>query len=111
MANKPPRIATLKPRIATIDTRRPRPQGKQKDRIYDRPEYKQWREIVLGRADGKCQGAGFHAPAGSKLYPDHIVEIKDGGSEFDPANGQALCASCHTSKTVARRADRMRERY
>lgn len=42
------------------------------------------------------------------MFADHIVERKDGGAEFDPANGQCLCGSCHSRKTAAERAKRMK---
>ena len=31
---------------------------------------------------------------------DHIVPIKQGGPELDESNLQALCASCHGSKSI-----------
>ena len=34
-----------------------------------------------------------------RMYADHIVEIKDGGSILDVTNGQCLCYSHHTIKT------------
>ncbi|MFO0467598.1 MAG: HNH endonuclease, partial [bacterium] len=41
-----------------------------------------------------------------RLVADHRVEIRDGGSRTDPANGQALCSPCHAKKTAAERARR-----
>ncbi len=38
-----------------------------------------------------------------RLEVDHIVEIQDGGPEFDPANLRTLCRACHLAKTNARR--------
>ena len=43
-----------------------------------------------------------------RLYADHIIEIKDGGSLLDINNGQALCASHHESQTVAARIQRLK---
>jgi 5-methylcytosine-specific restriction endonuclease McrA len=40
---------------------------------------------------------------GAVLEVDHIVEIQDGGQEFDPANLRTLCHRCHAAKTAARR--------
>ena len=37
---------------------------------------------------------------GTRLFADHIVELRDGGNPFELANGQALCGSCHTIKTM-----------
>ena len=75
---------------------------------YQTADHKRWRELVIARAGGRCQGAGPHAA--SRLYADHIVEIRDGGAPLDVSNGQALCAACHTLKTNAVRAARMRRK-
>ena len=40
------------------------------------------------------------------MFADHIVELKDGGAPYDLNNGQCLCGSCHTRKTVAERVRR-----
>jgi 5-methylcytosine-specific restriction enzyme A len=45
-----------------------------------------------------CKGEGRLTPA---TVVDHVVEIKQGGDRFDPANLQGLCASCHARKTAA----------
>lgn len=56
------------------------------------------RSIVLRRDDRQCLNCG--APA---TEVDHIVEIQDGGAEFDLANLRSLCHACHACKTSARR--------
>jgi 5-methylcytosine-specific restriction protein A len=38
---------------------------------------------------------------------DHVVEIQDGGSEFDWDNLQSICSECHKVKSAERR--RVRE--
>ena len=65
----------------------------------------QWRALVadLKRLRGPwCQDCG----AGGRLYGDHIVERKDGGSDLDPMNVRLRCARCHGIKTAAERARR-----
>ncbi len=37
---------------------------------------------------------------------DHIIEIADGGDEFDMENVQTLCVSCHKAKTKEGRQQR-----
>ena len=37
---------------------------------------------------------------------DHIVERRDGGSNYDPANLQTLCHQCHHTKTIEERERR-----
>ena len=56
------------------------------------------REEVLARDGGKCVNCGASA-----VEVDHIVEIQDGGAEFDLSNLRSLCHGCHVRKTVARR--------
>jgi 5-methylcytosine-specific restriction protein A len=67
-------------------------------------EYRQWRRIVLERAGYCCQANGCTERG---YIADHIIELKDGGAPFDPANGMARCGSSHTRKTIAARAARM----
>lgn len=60
-----------------------------------------WKEIrarVLERAAHRCAGC-----RGRATEVDHIVEIQDGGPEFDLSNLQALCHRCHVAKTNATR--------
>lgn len=75
-------------------------------------QHKAWRKAVLERAGYRCQwmdGARRcdKAAPHHRMFADHIVERKDGGVALDPRNGQCLCGSHHTQKTLAAR----RERY
>ena len=104
------RLATLSPRLGTLDTRTARPAPKVADPELLTPEHKAWRQEVLKRAGWKCQAPGCTAHGrrgGVRLYADHIVERRDGGAPLDPANGQALCAKHHSEKTARARAARM----
>jgi len=79
------------------------------DDLYSTPQYRVWRDQVISRADGVCEamGCGRREP---RMFADHIVEVKDGGARFDPANGQCLCGKHHTLKTNAERAKRWARR-
>ncbi|MBA9071784.1 hypothetical protein FHR71_005570 [Methylobacterium sp. RAS18] len=104
------RLATLSPRLGTLDTRTARPAPKQADPELLTSEHKAWRQEVLKRAGWKCQAPGCTAHGrrgGIRLYADHIVERRDGGDPLDPKNGQALCPPHHQKKTAAERARRM----
>ena len=103
--SKPIRVATARPRIATADLRAVKLAPKVADDHYSTPGHKAWRAEVIKRAGYRCQVCGI---SGTRLYADHIVELRDGGAALDPANGQALCPSHHTSKTLAARAERHR---
>ena len=91
------KIATLGPRLASPDLRRVSPAPKVAAPIYGTPEHRAWRTEVIRRAGGRCQVCGV---GGVRLFADHVVELRDGGAPFDPANGQALCGSHHTKKTA-----------
>lgn len=93
-----PRLSAAKPRLV--------PAPKVRAPIYaDSGEYRGWREEVMRLSGHRCRLCGRR---NGRLFADHIVEIKDGGAPYDPANGQALCGSCHTKKTVKERNKRMR---
>jgi hypothetical protein len=111
------RIETLKPRIATLDTRTAKPMPKVVDDHYNTPEHRAWALEVKRRAGWRCEAIvdGFrcknHHPT-SKIYADHIVEVQDDPlRKLDPTNGAARCASCHTKKTIAVRAKRLGQKY
>ncbi|NKC30194.1 HNH endonuclease signature motif containing protein [Falsiroseomonas selenitidurans] len=90
-----------------LDQRVARPQPKRADPIYATPDHARWRAEVVRRSGGQCQAPGC-GRTGIRLFADHIVELRDGGAPFDPANGQALCGACHSRKTAAARAARQR---
>ena len=100
-------LRMLKPRLATIDTSIARPlppPEKERAHHYGTPEHREWSRQVINRAGGMCQGRGC-GRTNTRLYADHIIELKDGGAPLDLRNGQALCGSCHVRKTAkARRA-------
>jgi 5-methylcytosine-specific restriction protein A len=107
------RLRTLTPRIRTLDTRTTRLPSKQKDPIYNTPEFAAWRAQVVGRAGGRCEAVDHghrcsKAMPEHRLYADHIIEIKDGGALFDLSNGQLLCRSHHELKTIAMRVKRLK---
>jgi len=61
-------------------------------------DWKTTREQALARDGKHCVQCGAAA-----TEVDHIVEIQDGGEEFDLANLRSLCHRCHARKTAARR--------
>ncbi len=61
-------------------------------------DWKRIREEALARDGRRCVNCGSGA-----TEVDHIVEIQDGGPEFDLANLRSLCHGCHVKKTAARR--------
>ena len=69
-------------------------------RLYDTQAWKDFRRAIL-RQRPRCQVQGCAKRSG---HVDHIVRVRDGGAELDPANVQALCHGHHSEKTA--KADR-----
>lgn len=99
------RLTTLKPRIATLDTRRvrtldatpgatPRQRGR-------KGMTRRARWLSLHPLCAHCEQANRVTLAEEV---DHIVPLIEGGAD-DEANLQSLCVSCHKAKT-AREASR-----
>jgi hypothetical protein len=110
------KLRSLEPVLRKVaDTRTVAAPAKVKDTVYDTPEFRAFRTVVLRRAGYRCEAMdqrGYRCTRASphdRLYADHIVELSDGGSLTDSSNGQCLCASHHQSKTQAVRAKRYRQ--
>jgi len=105
-------IKTLAPLVPKCDSRTVRAEPKRADPFYHEPRHKQFRGMVLARAGYRCEALDAQgnrctkAAPEHRLFADHIDERKDGGEFYDPANGQCLCGSHHTSKTMRERARR-----
>lgn len=104
-------LPLLKGRVAITDMRRVKAPAKKAASIYQTPEFKAWRAIVVERAGGRCEAVDNgkrcrKAVPYHRMFADHRIEISDGGAPFDPANGQCLCGAHHTAKTAAHRAAR-----
>lgn len=106
-------LPTLSLTVPKADLRSAPPPPKQQDRIYGTSQYAEWRDLIIARANGKCEGAECSNPhAGGKLFADHIKEVRDNPElAFDPRNGQALCFTCHNRKTIQERIRRAGEVY
>ena len=112
-----PKLRSLPSLVRTPNQLPVRLPPKQVDPIYNTPEYKAWRTYVVGRAGYRCEAkvSGFGHRCSKtmpehRLFCDHIVELRDGGSPFDVMNGQLLCSSHHNMKTNAARARRHQQR-
>lgn len=95
----PPRMRVASHLIARIPP-------KTADPYYLSQAHRQWRRRVIAASGGACQQCGR---TGTRLFADHIREIKDGGDPQGP--GRALCGACHVSKTNQERAKRVKNRY
>jgi 5-methylcytosine-specific restriction enzyme A len=73
---------------------------------HSRASTRAWRRLrasVLRRDGHKCRGCGAYA-----TEVDAIVAAAFGGSHEDPANLQALCETCHKTKTDEDRREGVR---
>lgn len=92
-------VRTLGPNVRrTLQHHIARTPERRTDSHYGGQAHREWADKVIARAGGRCQASGC-GRNNCRLYADHIIEKKDGGPLFDLANGQALCGSCHTTKT------------
>jgi hypothetical protein len=78
-------LGIIRTRITAIETRRVKAPEKTADSIYHTPEYRRWRAGVIARAGGRCEHVtdGVRCTKGSpvnRMFADHIVELRDGGS-------------------------------
>jgi hypothetical protein len=109
------KLRVMQPMVRVIDTRTVKVAPKIADAELQTAQHREWRAQVLRNAGYRCQ-AIEHGERCTKAYPkhrmfaDHIVERRDGGSALDPRNGQCLCGAHHTSKTVAARSRRLASR-
>ena len=106
-----PVVPKMKPLARTFASRAVEPQAKTVDAIYKMPAFNAWRRFIVARAGYRCEAidSGLRcrkAAPDHRLYADHVIELQDGGSPFDPSNGQCLCASHHEIKTMRERAKR-----
>lgn len=89
----PPKITSLKPKIATLDTRQGSSAAVDRIRGY---RLTQIRERILLRDGYACRRCG--RVSATELVVDHIVPLHLGGAESDE-NRQALCRACHDAKS------------
>jgi 5-methylcytosine-specific restriction protein A len=99
-----PRLRTAAPSIPLANLSLVPPAPKVADPFYQSVEWVTLMARLKTDRKGRCE----HCQRGNtRLFGDHIVELKDGGDRLDPRNVQLLCGACHTTKTVAARARRM----
>jgi hypothetical protein len=106
------KLASIKPRLRTIETRRIKPEVKRADPELQTVEHQAWARAVKRRAGWRCEAVEDgercrRAAPRHRMVADHIVERADGGALLDMANGQCLCVAHNTAKGVAARAARL----
>lgn len=94
-----PRLSTAKGAL--------RVPAKKAETFYQSKEWRRAAEIAKRRAGHRCCRCGAHRSQGRQIV-DHIIERKDGGSDFEQSNLQLLCMPCHNTKTAREKAKRNR---
>ena len=100
----PQRIPSHKPQRLSSQHRKPdtiRPSAAA--RGYCTKAHLAWRQAVLTRDAWQCQMCKRICAGEREAHADHILPISAGGGRYDLANGQCLCRSCHSSKTMRER--------
>lgn len=101
------KLDMLRPRIEAVDLRRVLPPAKTAEPFYSSAAWIKLRDQTRSECGNRCQHCGR---GNTRIFVDHIIEIKDGGAALDRHNLTSLCGSCHTAKTNRERAKRMRAR-
>jgi len=91
-----------------VDLRSAQPIAKKADSFYRSTEWTTLIASVIEERGRHCQECGR---TGTRIFGDHIKELRDGGAPLDRRNIRLLCGSCHSKKTAAARAARMAVRY
>lgn len=96
-------------RAAVLDTRSAKPAPKRADPFYLSAEWRALVAAIIRERGARCEDPSCRYPdrVGTRLFGDHIVELKDGGAPLDKTNVMLRCGSCHTRKTNVERARRM----
>lgn len=105
------RIPTIKLGLRTTSTRlvtpmrgdAPARSAKPTLDFYGSAAWKAIRLEVQRAAKRTCEKCG---KTDTRIYVDHIVEMKDGGAPLERSNLQALCGGCHAKKSADERAKR-----
>lgn len=65
--------------------------------LYATPQWRQLRLAILARDQHRCRIQGPRCTT-TATEADHIIELDAGGAPLDPANLQAACKRCNSSK-------------
>lgn len=105
-----PRVPMLGTKTVVLDTRSAKPADKTANPFYLTPAWRTLVARIIRERGAKCEDPDCRFPnrTGIRLFGDHVIELGDGGTPLDKANIMLRCGSCHTRKTNAERAKRMR---
>jgi 5-methylcytosine-specific restriction enzyme A len=106
-------LRTIQPRVAIFDARKVKPPPKIVGPFYQSPEWRELLAEIIAERGKVCEDPRCPTPRGpwSRIYGDHIHELRDGGAPLDRHNVLLRCATCHARKTSAERARRSARRF
>lgn len=93
LSRPPPRIAAPPPRLTVAP--------KTADPFYLSSEWRAFATAIKQQRGWVCEACDADMRSNRRaLHADHIIERKDGGAEYDPANVICRCQPCHNRKTA-----------
>src|SRR6266446_3996854 len=106
-------MKSLEPRITTVNKKRIGDNTSRSTKptlpFYKTQEWTQLVARVIRTRGRRCENPTCPREGVlTRIFADHIIEIRDGGALFDENNIQLLCGSCHTTKTLQMRKERLR---
>lgn len=101
-------LTCMRPLVGVLDTSIAKEPPKRADGFYTSPEWRALMKSIKSKRPNCCVVCGR---TGTRLFGDHIQELKDGGAPLDENNVQLLCGKHHTEKTARARAARNAVEY
>jgi hypothetical protein len=102
-------MRALQPRMRLLEQRTALPPAKAVDAFYISPAWRALIAEIIAERGRHCEDplCRRESPP-SRVFGDHIIELRDGGAPLDKRNIMLRCGSCHTRKTAETRAVRTR---
>jgi 5-methylcytosine-specific restriction enzyme A len=100
-------VRSLAPRIRLLEQRTALPPEKTVDPFYISPDWRALMAEIIAERGRRCEDPQCQRTRPpSRVFGDHIVELRDGGAPLDKRNVLLRCGSCHTRKTAEARVAR-----
>lgn len=102
-----PKLRTVHLGLRTMDARTIKVAEKKAEPFYLSAPWRKLMAQIIAERGRRCEDCGR---TNTRIFGDHVHELKDGGAQLDKRNVRLRCGSCHTRKTAAARAERLRAR-
>ena len=90
-----------------LEQRTALPPAKLAGAFYTSPKWRRLMAEIIAERGRRCEDPQCQRTSPpSRVFGDHIVELRDGGAPLDKRNVLLRCGSCHTRKTAESRAAR-----